>query len=579
MPDRPQCPRCGAELSPEFSEGLCPRCLLELGLEPGPEDSEAEGTTEIRTDETSDLGWAGPYRLLSTLGEGGMGTVYLGEQREPIRRRLAIKIIKPGMSSKDAVARFESERQALALMSHPGIARIYDAGTTEDGRPYFVMEYVRGVPITEYCDKKRLDNRKRLGLFAMVCQAVQHAHQKGIIHRDIKPSNVLVTVEEGEPRPKVIDFGVAKALQQRLTEKTLFTQQGILVGTPGYMSPEQAGMSDVDIDTTTDIYSLGVLLYELLVGAPPFDPRRLRVAGWEEMIKIIREEEPGGPSTRVRTLGATATEVAEHRSTQPETLRKQLRGDLDWIVLKALEKDRALRYASATERAADIERHLDDEPVAAGPPSAAYRFQKLIRRHRVAFAATAAVFVALTAGLVVSAALYVRAEQARRETRQQVVHLNVASGMRLVDQGDLFGALPWLVEALKLEEGGPRGEGAHRYRIGMVLEQCPRLVHLWAHADEVTSAVFSPDGSLVATASRDKTARVWSMATGEPAGPPIQHRDVVNRIEFSPDGRKVVTASEDGTARVWDTVTAEPLTPPLRHERAVKVAAFSADRR
>jgi hypothetical protein len=342
-----------------------------------------------------------------------MGTVYLAEQEQPLRRQVALKIIKRGMDTREVIARFESERQALALMSHPGIAQVFDAGTTPDGLSYFVMEHVSGVPITEYCDENRLNAADRLRLFVEVCEAVQHAHQKGVIHRDIKPSNVLVTLAEGRPRPKVIDFGVAKATSRRLTEKTLFTEQGILIGTPGYMSPEQAQMSDLDVDTRTDIYALGVLLYELLVGALPFDPKRLREASWAEMQRIIREEEPVKPSTKVSSLGDTATTVADHRQTDPVTLRRDLQGDLDWITLKALEKDRKRRYGTASELGADVERHLRHEPVAASPPSTAYRLRKLVRRHRVGV--TAGVLTA--AGLL--AATGVSLWQMREARRQR----------------------------------------------------------------------------------------------------------------------------------------------------------------
>jgi tetratricopeptide (TPR) repeat protein len=348
-----------------------------------------------------------------------MGVVYLAEQEQPIRRRVALKVIKLGMDSQEVIARFESERQALALMNHPNIARVFDAGTTDAGRPFFVMEHVAGIPITDYCDKNRLDASERLKLFSQVCQAVQHAHQKGIIHRDIKPSNVLVSIEDDQPRPKVIDFGVAKAIDQRLTERSLFTRQGMLVGTPGYMSPEQAEPTALDIDTRTDIYSLGVLLYELMVGALPFDPQRLRSAGYAEMQRIIREEEPPKPSTRVRALGETAPSVADRRHTDALALQRLLRGDLDWIALKALEKDRARRYQTATELATDVQKHLRHEPISASPPSRIYRLSKFVRRHRVGVAASGFVVASLIAGLCLALwqAHAARVEKARAEKR------------------------------------------------------------------------------------------------------------------------------------------------------------------
>jgi serine/threonine protein kinase/tetratricopeptide (TPR) repeat protein len=358
----------------------------------------------------------GPYKLLETLGEGGFGVVYLAEQREPIRRRVALKILKPGMDSRRVIARFKAEEQALAMMEHPCIARVLDAGTTSPSvgsLPYFAMEHVAGVPITDYCDLHTLSTQQRLDLFMLVCDAVQHAHQKGVIHRDLKPSNVLVTVQDGQPTPKVIDFGVAKAVSQRLTEQTVFTEQGQLIGTPEYMSPEQAEMSGLNIDTRTDIYSLGVLLYELLVGALPFDPKSLRQAGYSEIQRIIREQDPPKPSTRLSGLGGRSAAVAHQRRTDLMTLAGQLRGDLDWITMRAMEKDRTRRYSSASEMAADIRRHMNNEPVLASPPSAAYRVRKFIRRHRLGVAAAAAVGLALVLGIASTTTMAVVASRQR----------------------------------------------------------------------------------------------------------------------------------------------------------------------
>ena len=348
----------------------------------------------------------GPFRIIEIIGQGGMGVVYKAEQRDPVRRVVALKVIKLGMDTHDVVARFEAERQALAMMSHPNVARVFEAGVTEQGRPYFAMEYVPGIPLTDYCDQNRLTTRERLDLFISVCQAVGHAHQKGIIHRDLKPGNILVSMFDGKPIPKVIDFGIAKAANQALTQKTLFTQTGALIGTPEYMSPEQAQTSGLDVDTRTDIYSLGVILYELLTGQVPFDSQMLRKAGMDGMARIIRETEPPKPSTRLSLAGhqpsgdSSCDEAARKRRSDPRSLLRELRGDLDWITLKAMEKDRTRRYDSAGSLAEDIRHYLDNEPVSARPPSTAYRLNKMLHKHKVGVAAVASVALALILGVI-----------------------------------------------------------------------------------------------------------------------------------------------------------------------------------
>jgi serine/threonine protein kinase len=356
----------------------------------------------------------GPYRILEKIGEGGMGLVYKAEQRQPVRRIVALKVIKLGMDTKEVVARFEAERQALAVLAHPNVAKVLDAGMTDTGRPYFAMEFVAGVPLRDYCDQNKLTIRERLELFIPVCHAIQHAHQKGIIHRDLKPSNILVSLFDGKPVPKVIDFGIAKATNHQLAQHTLYTQTGAMIGTPEYMSPEQAMTSGLDVDTRTDIYSLGVILFELLTGTLPFDPEALRKAGLEGMARMIRETEPPKPSTRLTTIrGGDGPDPAVLHRTDARTLQRQIRGDLDWITLKAMEKDRTRRYETANGFAMDLQRYLSDEPVLARPPSTLYRTGKFVRKHKLGVAAIGAVAAALVLGIIGTSVGLVRARQAR----------------------------------------------------------------------------------------------------------------------------------------------------------------------
>jgi WD40 repeat protein/serine/threonine protein kinase len=520
----------------------------------------------------------GSYHAVGVLGEGGMGIVYLAEQREPIRRRVALKVLKHGDDRPSFFARFESERQALAMMDHPNIARVYDAGATEDGRPYFAMEYVPGIPITEYCDRNLLGFRERLTLFQQVCWAVQHAHQKGIIHRDLKPSNVLVTLQDGRAVPKVIDFGVAKAVNQRLTERTLFTETGMLVGTPEYMSPEQADLTGLDVDTTTDVYSLGVLLYELLVGALPFDSKALRRAGYAEIQRVIREEEPPRPTMRLSSLGQTAAEVARHRSSDVRTLIRLLRGDLEWITMKALEKDRTHRYPSASEFAADIGRHLANEPVSASPPSVAYRLQKLIQRHRGQVAAAAALALALLIGLIASSALYIRANRAREATEWQAYKSSLAAARSEIDSFRSESARRLLRSVPQTLRGW---EWKYLYRLSdtrlatLKIGEPLAITASGRQYHTVGQIAFSRDGTRV-LAFTNSSVHAWELGTFRRTG---DYGPFGQILTMSRDGSKVVcrSRSQPYTLEIIETFTGELLAVLQGNGREVVNAALSAE--
>ena len=634
MPTQLQCPRCGSEISPGRAADKCPACLLEAAAGDYSEgESEADAgdrgdecdAVAINSGADADAGtddasgrsrrpWTpaptpaeparieqvGPYRLLEKIGEGGMGVVYKAEQRGPVRRLVALKLLKPGVDSREVIARFDAERQALAMMNHEHVAKVFDAGMTDAGVPYFVMEFVAGESITAYCDRQKLNTRARLELFVQACEAVQHAHQKAIIHRDIKPSNVLVALEDGRAMVKVIDFGVAKALTQRLTDRTLFTEHGRLIGTPEYMSPEQAEMSRLDLDTRTDIYSLGVVLYELLTGALPFDPVTLRMAAFDELRRIIREEEPPKPSTRLGSLGADAERVARCHSAQWDTLCRELRGELEWIPLKAIRKDRSERYRSAAEFADDIRNYLQCKPLIAGPQSAGYRAWKFVAKHSRAVAVAAsvvAVLVAMVVALAVSARKLVLVAASERAQKRQSDRLKTEAETRatqlqaaqsalrvttramaesLVAAGDSFAALGRPADAReRYLQAVDAFDGLAEARPGMLARLLPvaqpasaPLLGAYArngvaggfagHSGRVNAVAVSEDGRTAITASDDKSLKLWDLLTGlEIRTFPQEegHAAAVAFVAFAPGSRTAVSAGDDGQLILWDVAT------------------------
>jgi WD40 repeat protein/serine/threonine protein kinase len=609
--DAVRCPHCGKEFPPGSREGLCAACLLRIGLEQ-PDDAPEPETTE------PDGQRFGPYTTIRLLGEGGMGVVYLANQEHPIRRTVALKVIKRGMSAPEVLARFDSERDALALMDHPNIARVFDAGTTADGRPYFAMEYVSGRPIVEYCDANRLTTRERLELFREVCLGIHHAHQKGIIHRDVKPSNVLVELQDGRAVAKVIDFGVAKAIRPEAARATVFTEAGILIGTPEYMSPEQACLAPVDLDTATDIYSLGVMLYELLVGALPFESGELRRAGYLEILRRVREDEPPSPSSRLKTLGETSLQIATRRRTDIRSLERDLRGDLECITMHALEKDRARRYSSASELAADIARHLNDEPVLAGPPDRLYRTRKFVRKNRLALSAAVLVLVSLISGMAASFTLYLRAERHRESAEREGYVANLANAEALLEASDYEGARERLFRCTprlrgwewrllyarsdttvaRLQGTGDpvltypgTGHFAFAPDGSKVFYCMDRTVHAWTMPGWQRNGDFGVFGHILGIAGDGSRILTRSVSPGEPqllVVEPFSRRTLATLDEhsgaqwaaFDRQGERAATAATDGSIRVWDLHSGKPLvrtapTGPCRYPRIT----FSPDGR
>lgn len=574
----------------------------------------------------------GRYKLIRKIGEGGFGVVYEAEQHEPVTRSVALKIIKPGMDSRQVVARFEAERQALAMMEHSSITKVLDAGTSASGRPYFVMELVHGLRITEFCERERLPLRQRLELMIQVCLAVQHAHQKGVIHRDLKPSNILIAGSDGEVVAKVIDFGIAKAVEGRLSGQSMVTAFHQFIGTPAYMSPEQAENVGGDVDTRTDIYALGVLLYELVTGRTPFEAA-FQESGVEALRKAILSREPTKPSSRLAILSPSeVAQAALTRQTDPAALKKAIRGDLDWIIIKCLEKDPDRRYQTASELGSDLRRYLNDQAVLAGPPSELYRLRKLIRRNRLAFGAGAAVAASLVIGLVVSLSLWTREREARvravkaegkavrasLEAKGNLAWSDFLEANRLLAGGQDADALAYLARSVTINPTNhaatmrlltllshnswmiPTAVTRHPESItgvafspdgklmatackdGLVrvcdADTCKQEMEPLRHGSGVLSVKFSADGTLLVTTSWDQTARVWEVSTGKMISR-LKHDSAVWMADFDREGERIVSAAADGNARVWRTKTGQPLGDPLRHGASVRVARFSPDGR
>jgi WD40 repeat protein len=563
-------------------------------LEPPPEHQRptvaldgSSSTLLLGSDPVAGAVVAGRYTLVGVIGEGGMGTVWRAEQTEPVRREVALKVLKPGMDSRQVLARFEAERQALALMDHLNIAKVLDAGATEDGHPFFVMELIKGTPITAYCDVRMLTPNTRLGLFVQVCHAVQHAHQKGVIHRDLKPSNVLVALYDSAPVAKVIDFGVAKAAGEPLTERTLVTGLGAVVGTPEYMSPEQAGLNQLDIDTRSDVYSLGVLLYELLTGTTPLAGKRSKETPLLDVLRLVREEDPPRPSMRLTALTDLPT-IAAKRGLEPKRLTRLVRGELDWIVMRALEKDRNRRYETAAGFAADVQRYLADEPVLACPPSVGYRLHKFVRRNRGPVLAAAALVTVLAAAAVGATAAALREERLRVAAEQSAAAEKAARG-----------ELEYTLYFERIALAAQKLAADNRYQVDELLDQCPPHLRGWewdflqhwlqaepyvelrGHTQWIACMAFHPDGRRLASGAADSTVRIWDRTTGKQAGPPLYgHFGTVMGVAFSPNGRLLAAAGfGDNAPKLWDVATGRLLHTLRGHERNVNGVAFSPDGR
>ncbi len=593
--------------------------IIESTPIPEPTFSQTSITAKYEGTAEPDLLIAGRYMLQQRIGEGGMGEVWVAKQTEPVKRKVALKLIKTGMDSRAVLARFEQERQALAMMDHPNIARVLDAGMTPNGQPFFVMELVNGLPLTKFCDEAKLTPKERLELFVPICQAVQHAHQKGIVHRDLKPANILVTIIDGKPIPKVIDFGVAKATGGKLTDESMSTQFGAVVGTLEYMSPEQAGFSGVDIDTRADIYSLGVVLYELLTGLRPIDAKRVKKAVLSEMIRIIQEEEPSKPSTRLST-DESLPSMAALRQTEPRKLMALLRGELDWVVMKCLEKHRDRRYETVNGLARDIQRYLADEPVEARPPSARYRLSKFLRRNKGPVVAAVLVLFTLLAGIAGTTLGIIRAEHRRIEALAQrdiadkasiealaqkkiadnqkqlalenarkahesarTAELSLAEGV--ISQGDTFSLAGRFAEAHRLyieayDRFADLKAPVTAAEVGLWTsynQTALQLLSFSGHSSWVTSVALVNDGRTALSASWDRTLKLWDLDGGNELRTFVGHAGPVTCVAIASDGRTALSGSRDKTLKLWDLATGKELRTFAGHSKRVTCVAISPD--
>ena len=620
MAEQIRCGKCGSLLSKGIPYGLCPKCLMGVALENEPADDSgrvpaAEGPGAV----------IGRYRLLELLGEGGMGQVYLAEQQEPVQRRVALKIVKLGMDTMQVVSRFRAEQQTLAMLAHPNIAHVFDAGTTESGRPYFVMEYVEGVPITAYCDAKRLSLDERLELFLQVCRAIQHAHQKGVLHRDIKPSNILVSGSDPAPLPKIIDFGIAKAMRPSMTVETAVTEAGQLLGTPEYMSPEQADLACRDVDVRSDVYSLGVVLYELIAGAPPFDGKDLRAGGIDHLRRTIRDNEPKTPSAYLASLGNEAEEVSIMRGTPVLTLIRRLKKELEWIPLKAMRKEPQERYQSVSELSDDVANYLKGEALIAGPQSRVYRTRKFVRRHAALVAMGALVAVSLVSGLIGTTAMYLRADTMRttalkerrvaEEQSEEYRRLLYIYKVALADAkyrennlrsaGELLKDCPedlrnweWrrlnyvmdeslmtlgpfkvLVPFALSPDGRRLAAAAPNIKIWDAESGAEVLALKGDDKPSLTSLAYSPDGRRIVSGGFDGMVKAWDATSGNEIMMLAGHQGRVMSVALSPDGNRIASGSFDKTIKVWDAATGRELRTLAGHSDLVMSVAFSLDGR